>query len=329
LNKKKFIKKQSVNSELAAAAWEEAGGDAKRAKKLLQPVSVCLKGRFQASGRSGLWYFDWNAARSRLNDTDVVVLSKKTEGTSPRLSPKAFKKNLQKAKRSSDKLSGPMNKLNSRLKELLEDKSSKVVEALKDQEYDKIPPVMRTIVADTLGFDLTNNEVHYTLRRKIDRVDDSESSDQSEEDQLYIPCEIPINPVKGISFGKLKKGDTIYARVDDIPTAMKDKIEVREALREIEKKTTGEKELFPAKLISGKSTGSRKVELTLEITSDVVGKGSCGRDVSILVPDETAEKRARGSRGFGLSEETKMALGIVVLVIFFLFIAVLGWFYLF
>ncbi len=328
MNKKKFIKKQAVNSELAEAAWEEAGGDASRAKKLLQPVSVCLKGRFQASGRSGLWYFDWNAARNRLNDTDVVVLSKKTKGTSPRLSPKAFKKNLQKAQRSSDKLSGPINKLNSRLEKLLEDESSKVVEALKDQEYDKIPPVMRTVVADTLGFDLTTNEVHYTLRRKIDKLDD-EDSDKPDEDELYIPCDIPINPVKGISFGNLKKGDTIYARVDDIPTAMKDKVEVREALREIEKKISGEKELFPAKLISGRSTGSRKVELTLEITPDVVGKGSCSRDVSILVPEETAEKRSGASTGGGLSEETKVALGIVVLVIFFLFIAVLGWFYLF
>ncbi len=326
MDKKEFIDKQAVNSELAKAAWEEAGGK-KEAEELLAASTLWLKGRFLSSGRGGLWLVQWDCESDTLVRLKVVVVGKQIEGASPRLSPSHFEKQINRLQKSSRKLPTPRDKLNNTLEEIWEDSDSAIARALEEEDYDRLPAINKTIVENTLNFELNTNEVSSTLKRKIEQRDMTESE---KDERLVLPCEVSIHPVKGFPIQKLRKGDKILARLPEIPTDMKNKLEVKEAVKRIEKIKDEETGLFPVKLISGKKSGDRSITLTFQLTPQVLGETSCGKDVGILVPEETEKKLANRSSKTGTigklinSYGTPIFLGILLIVLI-----IIGFLYLF
>ena len=258
MNLKQFVKKQKVNSELAEEAWEKAGGDPDKASRLLEPARLWFKGRFGESGRSGLFMVEWDFTEEEIKSAQVVILAgKKIKGASPRLSPRAFGKKIKESQKSSKTLEGPMAALEGALESAWQEKGSKIRKTLKENDYKRLRALHRPLLNDTLDFEVGEKEMAHTLRRHMDVSE--------EDDRVFIPCDISVNPVKGVSFSKLKKGDEILISLKD-PGASSP--EVRDAWRRAQK-LADKKGFIPAELKSGKKSDSGKINLKLKIMPGV------------------------------------------------------------
>ncbi|MGM0381419.1 MAG: hypothetical protein ACQEP7_05485 [bacterium] len=314
MGKKEFIEQQNLNSALVEEAWEEAGGNKNKAKKLLQPAKLWVKGRFGGGDRSGLFVVEFNCRKKSVYNLDCVVVARKNmEGASPRLSPGKFGKNIKNASKSSDKIESATSKLQSALEDFWKDENSRVRETVRDQEFESLPNLHHSLLDDALDFKVENKEITFTLRRVIDQ---EEETDRSEDEEVVLSCEVSINPVAGLNFSKLNKGDEILVSLKDPGGGSAEQNAYKKAM-----KRSNTKGLVPAKLISGKSTGTGNVVLEMEIMPGIRAQTKCGRDVSIMVTDETAQKRNIDTGGSSLKSLRDnilpifMLLGAVILLI--------------
>ena len=307
MNKKQFKKMVNVNSELAEEAWNQARGDADRAKKLIKPAKLWVKGRFSNSNRSGLFIVEMNCRERRVYNLDCVVVSRgNVEGASPRLSPKKFGKKIKSAARSSDHLEAPTDRLQSALEEFWADDDSRPRQAVKDEEFESLPNIHRSLLDDTLDFEVADREITFTLRRVIDL---DEEIEESEDDVIVLPCDVSINPVAGLNFSKLNKGDEILVT----PEEPEGNSEVRSAFQKVKNNTDSEGRI-PAKLKSGKKTDSGDVVLKMELLPGIWGETKCGQDVSLLVSEKTARKKGMKSSEGSLAAVKENILPIIMLL---------------
>ncbi len=307
MNKKQFIKMVDVNSELAEEAWNEARGDQKRAKKLIKPAKLWVKGRFGNSSRSGLFIVEMNCQENNVYNLDCVVISKgNVEGASPRLSPKKFGKKLESAARSSDYLEGPTSKLKTTLEEFWEGDDSRPRQAVKNEEFESLPNLHRSVLDDGLDFEVDNKEITFTLRRVIDL---DEGLEETEENVTVIPCDVSVSPVAGLNFSRLNKGDEILVTLEEPDGGSEKQKAYKKA-----KKLTDSEGFVPAKLKSGEVTEAGNVLLKMEIMPGVWGETKCGRDISILVSEETADKKGLDTGGGALQGVKENILPILMLI---------------
>ncbi|MFP4687382.1 MAG: hypothetical protein ACLFN5_04645, partial [bacterium] len=197
MNLKQFIKKHKVNSELAEEAWAKAQGDPDKAARLIEPARLWFKGRFSEHARSGLFMVEWDFKEKDIKSVQVVILSgKKIKGASPRLSPRAFGKKIKESLRSSKKLEGPIAALKSALEKGWTEKGGEIQKALEEGDYKRLRGLHRPLINDALDFEVGEKEMAHTMRRRLDISD--------EDDRVFIPCEVTVDPVSGIPFSKLK-----------------------------------------------------------------------------------------------------------------------------
>ncbi len=320
MNKQQFIENQPVKASLAEMAWEESNGEPEGAQELLEPAIIWIKGRFFGGEIGGIFLIEWDLQSQELVENDCIVLNKnRVKGAAPRLSPQGFKDKFNKIARSSGRRAGIEQALKLKFAELWEDPQSRINRLIEEESFDGIAPIHKTVLRDTLEVELTDSDIHYTLRRKIEITRSDEEDKEPDSKQLFVPCEIIINPVKGLSINQLNRGDLIFARPGELTEESADNAELRMLHNKVKEQADEDSRYLTVKLLSGKAQDSGKVLLTFKITNEINGRALCGRDVKLLTPAETLQKRAENSPANLLTTWLKylstIAIGIFLLVI--------------
>lgn len=328
MNKQEFIRSVTVDNNLAESAWEKAGGDEAKARELLQGERIIFKGRFSDpdEGFYGLFYLDWGQNQTSLNDLNAVVLSDKSvEDVEPSMKSAEFKTQVEQYETSSAKMGGYTDQLSGVLKNVWSNPQSDVRKALESGESDRLQGLHRTIIGEELELEELSLVAESDERLKIESATPASSSStstatESSSRDVVLPCQIEINPVRGVPVSKISPGDMIYVEPGEVEGSEQRVVDELENHRD-------DSGMIPARVRSKQSTAAGNLRIDVDFDDSVKGKISCGKDVSILVPDTTRAKQQRNTGGLINLLQNEMFLGLITGAVVLLVLGI--WYFLF
>lgn len=324
MDKQEFVSSVNVDDKLAASAWEQANGDPDKAHELVETDRVIVKGRFSDpdEGFYGLFYVDWSAVKTSLNSLEVVVLSDDSiQDVDPSIKSVEFQSKVEQYQTNDAKMGGYTDQLEKALRKYWSNPQSKIRSALKSGDQDTFEGLHESFVAEALELDELSLVLRTDQRLRVESETSSTSSPSPASDrEITIPCEIEINPVKGMPVSKINPGDLIYVELGEVES---EKQKVVDRLED-RKDETG---MVPAKVLGKKGTAAGNLRIDVEFDDSVKGKVSCGKDVSILVPGSTKQRDSDGTTDFSELLQNEFFIGVLLGVIL---LVVLGiWYFLF
>jgi hypothetical protein len=288
MEKEEFIESQSVSDELAEDAWEQADGDGAEASRLLSPLQQTVKGLLsnKKAEINGLFLLTWNHQDAKLTNNGGVLVPHKIDKVSVEQDHEEFIRDLRRLEESAQLLSGYTEQLENVLKNLWQESAEEFLELYESGDLDTIRERHESFLKEQLEFEELDVNLQQNVTRaiEVDSNEESDSDNQFERSSLTIPsCEVEVTPVRGVSLEALQPGDMIYVDLGDVPDKFSQLKPVLEDLRD-------DSDFIPVQLQKKKQTESDRYELEVQFGQNVFGTATCGRDLSILVPEATREK---------------------------------------
>lgn len=316
MEKEEFIESQPFSDELVEKAWDRAEGNPEEAQELLGPSELTLKGHLSCSAEniSGLYLITWNYKSNSIDNFRCSVINGSIEGFQLNTSHEDFLEKLRDLENSDQLMSGYTEELQENIRALWTSDEFDVSNTTDDEGFSELEETHRQLVGGLFDLNEFELEHNYEITRLIND-NGEEQSDAEDEESLTVPsCDVRVTPVQGVSVTRLQPEDVIYVEIGEIPEEWSKLKPVLEDLRD-------ESGLIPAQLRSKKHTDDGRLELEVQFGKKVYGSLSCGRDVSLMVPEETREKYGKiGTDGFDelfLSKYIFTALGVALALILF------------
>lgn len=294
MSKEDFLNRADAPRSIAEAAWNAADGEEHQAEELLEPAMLRVKCKFMNSnGRfGGLLYIEWSYLENAATATSGIVSSDDGILEIPiDLAPEQFGERVIRSNKTGPKMGGNTETLQSALSEALQTTGTDLRETIKARNTDRIEKELQDLLTNNLDITQPQFTTDMELTRKVQEKSDVEepetSEGEEEESEEYeVPAEVEIDPVKGVPIGKVSIGDLIYVDLGNYQSRHQKIANVLNDRRD----ETG---LIPAQLVSREVSEAGTLALRVQFGQGVYGKVRCGKDVSILVPEETAAKRNR------------------------------------
>lgn len=289
MDKDEFLEQQSVDDDLAEEAWERADGEPEEARELLDLAQLTVKGRLfnPGSNINGVFMLTWDLAEEELANLGAVIVNDSVETVDLEAPHEEFIRSLREVEESPKIMSGYSEELEETLQELWKNPSEELPE-LSDEEFEEgLVAAHETKIEEAFDFEESHLDVVLDLRRRIEIDGESEEGEgdaAEEQETVNVPsCDVHVTPVQGVSVARLQPDDMIYVEIGEIPEEWSKLEPVLEDLRD-------DSGLIPARLVKKTHTEDGRLELEVQFGKKVYGSLTCGRDVSLMVPDETREK---------------------------------------
>ena len=287
MEKQEFLESQPLPDELVEDAWERSNGDPEEARELLSPSRLTVKGHFSTTedNISGLYMLTWDYRANTIDNFRCVMVNGTLDEFQLDAPHNEFLSKLRELEESDQLMSGYTEELEEAIRALWTGDELDVSKFQDEEEFSELLEIHRQLMDGLFDFEDPKLEHEYELTRLINDLDDTEGeADEDDEESVTVPsCDVHVTPVQGVSVTKLQPGDMIYVEIGEIPEEWAKLKPVLEDLRD-------ESGLIPAQLRSKKHTDDGRLELEVQFGKKVYGALSCGRDVSLMVPDETREK---------------------------------------
>lgn len=291
MKKSEFIRAANAPRSIAQAAWEAADGDEEKARELLEPDKINVKGRLAdtENGFYGLFCFRWHLDSSSPSQIQQIVLGDSdVQDVSTSDSLKNFQKTIENFRSEGGSMGGFTDELQQVLKSNLSDRNSQLYEVFAEQDLESLEDVLDDLLRSELEMDTLSLTVETELERKV--AGESNRSRKSREPDTQangnpLKGNVEINPVRGVPISNINPGDQIFVRLRDSGSAR--------GVREFENADG----LIPAQLLSKGANAAGKLRLKVEFPNGESGTLTCGKDVSIVVPDSTKEQISTDSSG--------------------------------
>ncbi len=196
------------------------------------------------------------------------------------------------------------------LKSNLSDRNSRLYEIFQEQELNSLEDELDDLFRSKLDLDTLSLTVEAEVQRKVDGKSDrsrSSLSSGTQGNEAPLKGNVKINPVRGVPISKINSGDQIFVQLNESRSAQR--------MQEYE----NDDGLIPAKLISKEANAAEKLRLEVDFPNGVPGTLTCGKDVSILVPDSTKEvinSQESGNLPNIFKDEIFLGTAIAIIVIF-------------
>lgn len=287
MEREEFLKAQEAPPEVARKAWEEANGNSDYATELLTPEEITIKGKFgdEESNLHGLLLVKWDLRSDDLIGVRGVVVNVSLDDMTATQTSDDFYKRISELENSSNLLSGYTDSVKKPIKDLLNDPNNDYPECLLEDDLNEFNETLLELLQDSLDLRNLDLQVDTDVRRRIDKEPEDEPSDEgTDEEKVNVPsCDVHVTPVQGVSVEKLQTGDMIYVEIGEIPDEWSKLEPVLEDLRD-------DSGLIPAQLKGKEQSEDGRLKLQVQFGKNVYGTVNCGRDVSLMVPDDTLEK---------------------------------------
>ncbi|MGM0380540.1 MAG: hypothetical protein ACQEP7_00985 [bacterium] len=300
MDEDEFVAQVNVPEKLAEAAWKVAEGDEQQAEELLVPSTLYIKSKFKDSGGrfSGAFFIRWDFEFDEASECLAIVTGGE-EGVDVSLdiSPNQFGDRLSMQLQTGQRMGGNTDTLQAALEENLQNSGSALRQHIDAGEIADLDKVLAELIQNNLEINKPNVNVKAEVARKIEEMDDeveaaeAEAAEPEEEEQYVLPCEVEINPIRGVPLARIQIGDMIYVGLGEVEGQ-------EEKIARVLQKRRDDTGLIPAKLVASNSTEAGTMELRVQFGQNVYGRARSGKDVSILVPQETEEKRSFQREGF-------------------------------
>ncbi|MFB6344423.1 MAG: hypothetical protein ABEK50_01435 [bacterium] len=314
MEKQEFLESQELPEELASEAWEQADGDVEYAQELLSPVELTLKGLFrdEEADLYGLFLINWDLRHDELSNVRAAVVNSPFQDITIQDSEGKFFRQITNIEESQALLSGYTDSLKESLRNLVGGDNDYPESVLKDGREQFIDE-LNTELEESLELKKLEIEIDGSIRRRLETDgEEGEGTTEPEDEEVNVPsCDVQVTPVQGVSVEKLQPDDMIYVELGEIPEEWSKLRPVLEDLRD-------DSGLIPAQLTTKKHTDDGRMELQVQFGKKVFGTINCGRDVSLMVPDETLEKYDQKS-AFNMEDVLTPSVlaisGVLVLVV--------------
>lgn len=292
MDREEFLDAQEAPPELARQAWEEADGNPDYAKELLNPEELTIKGTFsdEESNLYGLLLLKWDLRSDDLIGVRGVVVNVPLTDITPNDSSDEFYQRITELENSSNLLSGYTDSVKQPIKDLLNDEDNNYPESLLEDDLEEFTDLLEELLQESLDLKVLELSLDTDVRRHLDKEPEEEASEEDDEDEkVNVPaCDVHVTPVQGVSVEKLQPDDMIYVELGEIPDEWSNLEPVLEDLRD-------DSGLIPAQLKAKEQTEDGRFKLQVQFGKKVYGTVHCGRDVSLMVPEETLEKYEDGA----------------------------------
>ncbi len=292
MDKEEYAAQAGAPNKLAEVAWEVAEGDEQRADELLAPATLFIKGKFKDSGGrfGGAFFVRWNFEFQEATECMAIVTGGE-EGVDISLdaNPAQFSDRISMRLQTGQRMGGNTDTLQAALDEILQDGSSNLRQKIDAGEIASLEGDFMELIQENLEISKPSVNLKYKVARKIEEMEEEveaveETAAEEEEEEYVLPCEVEINPVRGVPLARIQMGDMIYVDLGNLKGQ-------QEKIGRVLTKRKDETGLIPAKLVSSQSTEAGTMELRVQFGQNVYGRARSGKDVSILVPPQTEEIR--------------------------------------
>ncbi|MFP4687159.1 MAG: hypothetical protein ACLFN5_03515 [bacterium] len=290
MTKQEFVDSAGAPPKLAEKAWEVAEGDQDYAMQLLEPHKLSVKGKFMDGGNKfgGFLFFQWNYIEKSAPSCYAIVAGADNLMELPLdIDPGQFAERLSLELKSGTKMGGNTDIFQEALDNALSDQESHLRRAIEAGDLGEIEPAIAAILSDSLDVRSPVLSLQPVVSRQIEDIADTTPTEaqEDEEERYEIPCEIEINPVKGVPLARIQIGDLIYVDLGNVTG------ENVKFVKPLNKRRDGSG-LIPARLVARETTEAGTMKLVVQFAQGVFGVARCGKDMSLLVPPETVAMRA-------------------------------------
>jgi len=330
MDKSTFIDSADAPRSLAEAAWEEADGDEDRARELLDPGTLKVKLQFfsPSDGYYGLAAFEWAVSTSTHDNLNKIVLGdSEVKEVTPTLSYSAFNRRIEGFTTGGTSMGGSTDRLGEALESTLKESGSSVVDALDNQNFKDLDQALQSVISRELEIENVSVTTDVETQREIESkasvsstgtAAGSGASSDVDDAELFLQCSVRINPVSGVPITKISPGDSIFVEITEVPEGKEDLVD---KLRS----NANDDGMIPARLASKKHSDAGNLRLEVDLSEDIKGTISCGRDVSVLVPDSTHSQLGDSASGLPNFLTDEIFIGTALAIIFILLVGL--WFY--
>ncbi len=297
--KEDFVADAGAPPSMAEKAWEVAEGDEDYASQLLEPHKLWVKGKFMDGGNKfgGVFFFQWNFTEKSASDCLVMVAGADNMIEIPiDVDPAQYRDRLSLELKTGTKMGGNTEILQEALSGELTDPDSALRSCIESGNLSELESYIEEILISSLDVRSPVITLQPVVTRKVEEMSDptaggpAEEGEEEEEERFEIPCEVEINPVKGVPLVRIQIGDLIYVDLGDVTG---ENVKFVKPLN----KRRDESGLIPARLVARETTEAGTMKLTVQFAQGVYGVARTSKDISLLVPPETVSARAFKSTG--------------------------------
>jgi hypothetical protein len=255
-----------------------------------------VKGRFSNTeeGFYGLFCFIWHADSSSPSGMkQIVVGDSDVQEISPSESLKSFQSRIESFRAEEGSMGGYTDELQHTLKSDLSDRGSDLYQTLEDQDLDILEDVLSGLLRTELEMDSLALTVEAEVQRRVTEESSRSRSTRSSDTKVEenpLKGNVEINPVRGVPITKISPGERIFVRLTESGSSG---VGSTGGVKEYENNDG----LIPAQLISKEANAAGKLRLKVEFPNGVPGTLTCGKDVSIVVPEGTKDRLDDDSSG--------------------------------
>jgi hypothetical protein len=290
--KEDFVANAGAPPSMAEKAWEVAEGDEDYASQLLEPHKLWVKGKFMDGGNKfgGLFFFQWNFTEKSVSDCLVMVAGADNMIEIPMdVDTAQYRDRLSLELKTGTKMGGNTEILQEALSGELTEPDSDLRSCIEAGDLAELESYIEEILVSSLDVRSPVITLQPVVTRKVEEMaepsTDAAVEEEEEEERFEIPCEVEINPVKGVPLARIQIGDLIYVDLGDVSG---ENVKFVKPLN----KRRDESGLIPSRLVARETTEAGTMKLTVQFARGVYGVARTSKDISLLVPPETVSVRA-------------------------------------